>query len=116
MNGSYEKPKPKLDEFNGNPTPVNASLAERMREMLADRENLCIYDKPLQDEKVIHLKVEGGVRLLTHFYAFIFFADWRQDVWSKRQLSVAASLTSYCTKVSSTLFLASFFARLIQDS
>ncbi|KAL7480764.1 hypothetical protein ACHAW6_006426 [Cyclotella cf. meneghiniana] len=84
MNGSYGKPKPTLEEFNGNPTPVNATLAERMREMLADRENLCIYDKPLQEEKVIHLKVEGGVRLLTHFYAFIFFADWRQDVWSKR--------------------------------
>eukprot|EP00804_Cyclotella_cryptica_P021006 CCRYP_009319-RB/>CCRYP_009319-RB protein AED:0.27 eAED:0.27 QI:0/0.6/0.5/1/0.6/0.5/6/31/425 len=84
MDGSYGKPKPTLEEFNGNPTPVNASLAERMREMLADRDNLCIYDTPLQEEKVIHLKVQGGVRLLTHFYAFIFFADWRQDVWSKR--------------------------------
>jgi hypothetical protein len=74
MDGSYGKPKPKLEEFNGHPTAVNATMAERMREMLADRENLCIYDKPLQEAKLIHLKVEKGVRLLTHFYAFIFFA------------------------------------------
>jgi len=84
MDGSYGKPKPTLEEFNGNPTPVNATMAERMREMLADRKNLCIYDKPLQEEKLIHLKVEKGTRLLTHFYAFIFFADWKQDLWSKR--------------------------------
>ena len=43
-------------------------MAERMREMLADREQLCIYDKPLQEANVIHLKVHAGVRLLTHFY------------------------------------------------
>jgi hypothetical protein len=85
MDGSYGKPRPALEEFNGNPTPVSAPLGDRMREMLADRNNLCIYDKPLQEEKVIHLKVQGGVRLLTHFYAFIFFADWRQDLWSKRK-------------------------------
>ncbi len=68
MDGSYGKPKPTLQEFNGNPTPVNASLAERMREMLADRSQLCIYDKPLQETKLIHLKIEKDVRLLTHFY------------------------------------------------
>ena len=84
MNGSYGKPRPKLEEFNGKPTPVNASVAERMREMLADRDGICIYDKPLQESKLIHLKVEKGTRLLTHFYAFIFFADWKQDLWSKR--------------------------------
>jgi len=84
MDGTYGKPKPTLEEFNGHPTSVTASMAERMREMLGDRNNLCIYDKPLQESKLIHLKVEKGTRLLTHFYAFIFFADWRQDLWSKR--------------------------------
>ena len=68
MNGSYGKPKPKLEEFNSNPTPSDASMAERLREMLADRDNLCIYDKSLQESKLIHLKVEKGTRLLTHFY------------------------------------------------
>lgn len=84
MDGSYGKPVPTVEEFTGNPTPVNASMAERMREMLADRKELCIYDKALQNSKLIHLKVHNGVRLLTHFYAFIFFADWKQDLWSKR--------------------------------
>ncbi|KAL7537558.1 hypothetical protein ACHAWF_005809, partial [Thalassiosira exigua] len=65
MDGSYGKPRPTLEEFNGNPVPVNASVAERMREMLADRDGLCIYDKPLQESKVIHLKVADGVRYLT---------------------------------------------------
>jgi len=84
MNGSYGKPKPKLEEFDGKPVAVDASMGDRMREALADREEICIYDKPLQKAKLIHLKVDKGVRLLTHFYAFIFFADWRQDLWSKR--------------------------------
>jgi hypothetical protein len=89
MNGSYNnKSKPTLEEFNGHPTPVNASLGDRMREMLADRDNLCIYDTELQRTKLFHLKVangpEGEFRMLTHFYAFLFFQDWKQDLWSKR--------------------------------
>ncbi|KAL7533499.1 LOW QUALITY PROTEIN: hypothetical protein ACHAWF_004518 [Thalassiosira exigua] len=74
MDGSYGKPRPTLEEFHGNPVPVNANMAERMREMLADRDGLCIYDQPLRESKVIHLKVADGVRYLTHFYALIFFA------------------------------------------
>ena len=85
MAGEYGgKPKPTLEEFNGNPVPVDAPLGDRMREMLADRPGICVYDRPLQEAKLLHLKVDKGVRLLTHFYAFVFFADWRQDVWSKR--------------------------------
>jgi len=89
MDGSYGKPKPTLQEFNSNPTPVDAPMAERMREMVADKkgedvQKLCLYDKPLQEAKLIHIKSSDGARLLTHFYAFIFFADWKQDLWSKR--------------------------------
>ena len=85
MAGKYGgKPKPTLEEFNGKPVPVGAPLGDRMREMLADRPGICVYDRPLQEATLLHLKVEGGVRLLTHFYAFVFFADWRQDLWSKR--------------------------------
>ena len=90
MDGSYGKPRPTLEEFNSNPTPVDATLAERMREMVADKQGdddakLCIYDKPFQQAKLIHLKYddETDTRFLTHFYAFIFFADWKQDLWSK---------------------------------
>ncbi|KAL3799648.1 hypothetical protein ACHAW5_004519 [Stephanodiscus triporus] len=87
MNGTNGRPRPTLEEFNGHPTPVNASVADRDEEMLADRENLCISDEELQGSKLLHLMVRykpTEVRLLTHFYAFIFFADWRQDLWSKR--------------------------------
>jgi len=85
MAGKYGgKPKPTLEEFNGKPVPVDAPLGDRMREMLADRPGICVYDRPLQEARLLHLKVDKGVRLLTHFYAFVFFADWRQDLWSKR--------------------------------
>ena len=76
--------QPELGDFINNPTPVNGSLADRMREMLADREELCIYDIELQKKKLLHIQANRDVRLLTHFYAFIFFADWKQDLFSKR--------------------------------
>lgn len=40
VGGSYGKPRPTLEEFNGRPVAVNASVADRMREMLADRDGL----------------------------------------------------------------------------
>lgn len=64
---------PELSDFIGNPTPVNASLSERMKEMLASKDDLCIYDKALQQMKLIHLKVDYKVRFLTNFYAFLFY-------------------------------------------
>ena len=51
---------------------------------VADREELCIYDIELQQKKLLHIQANRDVRLLTHFYAFIFFADWKQDLFSKR--------------------------------
>ena len=55
---------------------------------MASRKKLCVYDSQLQQEELIHFKVgkQDGVstRLLTHFYAFVFFQDYRQDLWAKR--------------------------------
>lgn len=76
--------RPSLEEFEGKPVPVDAPMEERMREMLADRDKLCIYDEHLQQAQVLHFPAAKGTRLLTHFYAFIFFADWKADLWSKR--------------------------------
>lgn len=76
--------KPSLEEFEGKPIPVDSPMEERMREMLADRDKLCVYDEELQQAPVLHFPVEKGTRLLTHFYAFIFFANWKADLWSKR--------------------------------
>ena len=35
---------------------------------------------------VVHFKADetDGTRLITQFYAFLWFEDWRQDLWAKR--------------------------------
>jgi len=44
----------------------------------------------MQSADLIHFKTvfdddeEKEHRLLTHFYAFVFFQDWKQDLWTKR--------------------------------
>ena len=79
------KPLPELKDFEDNPTPVDATIEERMREAMVDRKEICMYDEALQKAKVIHFPVQKGTRLLTHFYAFAFFADWKQDLWGKNR-------------------------------
>jgi len=73
-------------EYYGHAVPVDASPQDRLRENLAHRNNLCIYDKTLQEAKVFHLMGDNksGARLLVHFYVFLFFEDWKQDLWTKR--------------------------------
>jgi len=80
-------PDPENDiDYVGNPTPTNASTVERLKEMLANRSKLCIYNKELQAAPLLHFKQDRSekTRLLTHFYAFVFFQDWRHDLWTKR--------------------------------
>mmetsp|Transcript_59332 Transcript_59332/g.126134 ORF Transcript_59332/g.126134 Transcript_59332/m.126134 type:complete len:510 (+) Transcript_59332:376-1905(+) len=84
MAGKGGRKRPLLQEFQGKPVPVRAPPEERMRELLADRNEICVYDERLQRAPVLHFPAEKGTRLLTHFYAFVFFADWRADLWSKR--------------------------------
>mmetsp|Transcript_25928 Transcript_25928/g.36538 ORF Transcript_25928/g.36538 Transcript_25928/m.36538 type:complete len:276 (-) Transcript_25928:89-916(-) len=57
-----------------------------MREALAHRTELCIYDQVLQQAPVIHFTGDNasGARMLVHFYALLFFEDWTHDLWSKR--------------------------------
>lgn len=71
-------PSPDKGDFEGNPTAVDAPTEVRLREMMAARMKLCIYDTELQKEELIHFKIDRteNARLLTHFYAFIFFQDW----------------------------------------
>jgi len=78
-------PNPEKD-FVNDPVPVDGETVHRMREMLSTRDKICIYDKKLQDEQLLHFKVQHSAkaRMLTHFYAFVFFQDWKQDLWSKR--------------------------------
>ena len=75
-------------EYVDKPFPVDAPVVDRMKENWADRKGLCIYDKDWQSVQLVHFgegaKGEEGARLLVHFYAFLFFQDWRQDLWMKR--------------------------------
>jgi hypothetical protein len=68
------------------PVPVNATVRERLVERLNDRQKLCIYDEAMQEQPTIHFMHDGQlqIRLLVHFYAYLFFEDWREDLWMKR--------------------------------
>ncbi|KAL7578080.1 hypothetical protein ACA910_015013 [Epithemia clementina (nom. ined.)] len=91
--------------FVGHPTPANASETERLQEFYANRETLCFYNTHLQQEPLLHFsykpmplfstkdtddslatidRSKWEPRLLVHFYAFLFFADYHQDLWMKR--------------------------------
>jgi hypothetical protein len=78
-------PNPEKD-FVDDPAPVDGETVHRMREMLSGRDKICIYDQELQDQQLLHFKVDHSekARMLTHFYSFVFFQDWKQDLWSKR--------------------------------
>lgn len=76
----------RISSYNGKPTPVDAPPLQRLREMIAHRRNLCMYDNEMQNAKVFHLMGDNdsGARLLVHFYAFLFFENWKHDLWTKR--------------------------------
>lgn len=72
--------------YNGHPTPVDASTDQRLLEVISSRSDLCLYDESMQQEKVITLMGDNNskARMLVHFYAFLFFESWQQDLWTKR--------------------------------
>jgi len=73
----------KTPEFLEKPTPVDAAPIDRMTEMRRNRKRkLCIYDEEMQNAPVLHFSAQ--YRLLTHFYAFLFFEDWKQQLWTNR--------------------------------
>ena len=76
----------RIDSFTNNPTPVDAPPEARIRELLATRHSLCLYDDGYQQAKFVHAMGDNdsGARMLSHFYAFLFFEDWRHDLWTKR--------------------------------
>ena len=78
---------PKVQEFTDKPIPVDASAPERLREAVAGQvRKLCVYDDKMQDAPVIHFMCyhKMRVRFLTHFYSFLFFESWEQDLFNKR--------------------------------
>lgn len=83
---SIQHNPPQFEEFVGHPVPINGTPLERLRENWAGRSNLCLYDEAMQQATFLHFPVDRKLqaRLLVHFYAFIFFQDWRHDLWMKR--------------------------------
>jgi hypothetical protein len=75
-----------VEDYINNPTPVDAPPVNRLREILGHRKRVCVYDEYLQNTKIMHFMGDNdsGARLLVHFYAFLFFEDWKQDLWTKR--------------------------------
>jgi GDP-fucose protein O-fucosyltransferase len=68
------------------PIPVDATTIERMTESLTGRQELCLYNQEMQQANVLHFMCyhKMRVRMLVHFYAFLFFEDYREDLWMKR--------------------------------
>jgi hypothetical protein len=64
-----------FEHYINKPTPVDASTKDRLRELLAQRKKLCIYDKPLQEASIIHFhgksKAETGLRHLVLLNALL---------------------------------------------
>ena len=79
---------PDPHSFTGRPVPVNGTTMDRLREHLGgdNRDKLCIYDIEMERQPLLHFSVDhkDNTRLLTHFYAFLFFEDWRHDLFYKR--------------------------------
>eukprot|EP00814_Leptocylindrus_danicus_P007156 CAMPEP_0116037736 /NCGR_PEP_ID=MMETSP0321-20121206/22259_1 /TAXON_ID=163516 /ORGANISM="Leptocylindrus danicus var. danicus, Strain B650" /LENGTH=453 /DNA_ID=CAMNT_0003516053 /DNA_START=185 /DNA_END=1544 /DNA_ORIENTATION=- len=71
--------------YKDNPVDVDAPPIERLKENFANRDSLCIYNKTLQDARLIHLRngyPHDVSRLLAPFYTFFFLLE--EDLWSKR--------------------------------
>uniref|UniRef100_A0A7S2L6Y3 O-fucosyltransferase family protein n=1 Tax=Leptocylindrus danicus TaxID=163516 RepID=A0A7S2L6Y3_9STRA len=69
------------------PVPVDASVSDRIRELRGwHRSQLCLYDEKMQASHTVHFMCyhKQRARLLTHFYSFLFFEDWKQELWAKR--------------------------------
>jgi len=61
-------------------------FSQRAIEALVGRRKICIYDHELQNAPILHFMCDHKrrVRLLVHFYAFLFFENWKVQAWSYR--------------------------------
>ena len=68
------------------PVAVDGNVVDRLRESLGGRKKICMYDQDMQSARVIHFMCshKDKSRLLTHFYTFLFFENWKQDLFIKR--------------------------------
>ena len=77
---------PNYHRFIGHPTSVYGSTILRLQENHRNRQRLCLYNRTMQDQLVIHFpgKRRLGGRLLTQYYMYLFFENWKQATWTAR--------------------------------
>jgi hypothetical protein len=104
--------KIRQSSYDGHPTPVHASVVDRMSEIMAHRQNVCIYNQELQQSKVLHIRGEQstGYRLLIHFYEFVFYENYHADLWMKRFIRdhFRVSVLYLCRNVGTALLFSPF--------
>ena len=63
---------------------VYAPAIDRLVDVLGARKETCVYDTKAQNEKVLDFMFEDDTRLLSHYYTYVMFQNWVDDVWMKR--------------------------------
>jgi GDP-fucose protein O-fucosyltransferase len=81
-------PEKRISSYRRKPVPVSSDMGVRLREMLAERKQLCEYNKTYQAAGSIYMSglESTGIRPLIQFFAYLFFENWRQDLQMKRFL------------------------------
>ena len=77
--------KKSFEQFTNNPTDVNESIYKRIAELEAERVP-CVYNAKMHNSPLLFFPVNAKLklRMLTHFYSFVIFEDWKRDIWIKR--------------------------------
>jgi hypothetical protein len=81
-------PSERVSSYNGNPIPVNSSMYDRLREMLASRTRFCEYNSNYQEAHSIFMTGQEttGSRPLIQFFGYTFFESWEHDLQMKRYI------------------------------
>jgi len=73
--------------YRDSPVAVNSSALDRFDELRAGRNQLCQYDKTMQEQQFLyfgHTYDMTGNRFLSPFYTFHFYEDWNEALWMRR--------------------------------
>ena len=79
---------PEPADYVGKSPQINAPPRDRVGEFLAGRKDMCTYDERIHNAKLLYFKTDVGSSprslLSFPFYTFIFFEDYKDDMWLKR--------------------------------
>jgi len=73
-------------QLRGHPVPVDAPPEQRLREVYHRRKGLCVYGTSMASQKYYHMRDDAPPerRIMAHWHDYLFFEDWREDLWAKR--------------------------------